>query len=36
VRGLEFIGNNHAKEEEQTAKAWQMLNNIIIDTRKSK
>ena len=27
-------GNNHAKEEEQTAKAWEMLNNIIIDTRR--
>jgi hypothetical protein len=29
-------GNNQAKEEKQTEKAWEMLNNIIIDTRKSK
>ena len=29
-------GNNRAKEEEQTAKAWEMLNNIIIDTRRSR
>ncbi len=29
-------GNTHAQEEEQTKKAWEMLNNIIIDTRKFK
>ncbi len=29
-------GNNRAEEEMQTKKAWEMLNNIIIDTRKSK
>ena len=29
-------GNNQAKEDKQTERAWEMLNNIIIDTRKSK
>ena len=29
-------GNNQVKEEKQTEKAWEMLNNIIIDSRKSK
>jgi len=28
-------GNNQSMEEKQTEKAWKMLNNIIIDTRKS-
>jgi hypothetical protein len=26
--------NNRAREEKQTERAWEMLNNIIIDTRK--
>jgi len=29
-------GNNRAREEKQTERAWEMLNNIIIDTRKTK
>jgi len=29
-------GNNQAKEEKQTEKAWEMLDKIIIDTRKSR
>ena len=29
-------GNKQAQEKKQTEKAWEMLNNIIIDTRKSK
>jgi hypothetical protein len=29
-------GNNQTREEKQTERAWEMLNNIIIDTRKSK
>jgi hypothetical protein len=28
--------NNQSKEEKQTEKAWEMLNNLIIDTRKFK
>jgi hypothetical protein len=29
-------GTNRSKEEKQTEKAWEMLNNIITDTRKSR
>lgn len=29
-------GNNQSKEAKQTEKAWEMLNSLIIDTRKSK
>jgi hypothetical protein len=29
-------GKNQSKEEQQTEKAWKMLNSLIIDTRKSK
>jgi hypothetical protein len=29
-------GNNQAREEKQTERAWEMLNNIIIDTRRPK
>ena len=29
-------GNNNAKEEKQTEKAWEMLKNIMIDTRRSR
>ncbi len=29
-------GNGQSKEEKQAEKAWEMLNNLIIDTRKSK
>ncbi len=29
-------GHNQSKEEQQTEKAWEMLNNLIIDNRKSK
>jgi hypothetical protein len=28
-------GNNRSKEEQQTEKAWEMLNNLIINNRKS-
>jgi hypothetical protein len=27
-------GHNQSKEEKRTEKAWEMLNNLIIDTRK--
>ncbi|MHB9099378.1 MAG: hypothetical protein ACYC5X_16315 [Syntrophales bacterium] len=29
-------GNNRSNEEKQTEKAWEMLNSLIVDTRKSK
>jgi hypothetical protein len=28
-------GNNQEKEDKQTERAWEMLNKIIVDTRKS-
>ena len=29
-------GDHRTREEKQTEKAWEMLNNIVIDSRKSK